>query len=124
MLRPLPYALLLGACLLASAQPNAQPNPQVVSQDGPFFVRSVHTDPVRWSPRVARIEILTRAHVVVRGTADGSFSVALRQRVRAASRRRRQSRLGTVACSAVCSLGKHSPVGVVSPGFGSGRLDD
>ncbi len=69
--------MLLGAGLLAHGQ--------TVRQEGPFWQRFAQTKPVRWSTKVTRVEIFSGAHVVVRGTADGSFAVSLRQRVRALS---------------------------------------
>lgn len=69
--------LLLGAGLLAHGQ--------TVRQEGPLWERFMLIKPVRWSGKVTHIEISSRAHVVVRGTADGSFGIALRQWVRAAS---------------------------------------
>lgn len=67
----------LGAGLLAHGQS--------ARQRGQFWERAAQTNTVRLSKQVTRIEIVTRAHVVVRGSTNGSFGVILRQRVRALS---------------------------------------
>ncbi|MEO5924322.1 MAG: hypothetical protein ABIR70_10895 [Bryobacteraceae bacterium] len=58
---------------------------QTVQQDGQFWVRSGRTDPKQLSDRVQRLEIFTRANVIVRGSTDSTIQVKMRQRVRASS---------------------------------------
>jgi hypothetical protein len=67
----------LGAGLLAHGQ--------IVRQQGQFWQRVAPTNTVRLGNKVTRIEIYTRAHVVVRGSSSGLFGIVLRQRVRALS---------------------------------------
>ena len=58
---------------------------QTVQRDGEYWVRSGHTEPARLSTQVKRLEILTRANVIVRGNEDGLVQIKLRQRVRAST---------------------------------------
>jgi DUF4097 and DUF4098 domain-containing protein YvlB len=95
--------LFLGVGLLAQGQ--------TVRQEGQFVERFMLIKPVRWSGKVARIEIFSRAHVVVRGTADGSFGIALRQRVRATSLE-----------DAAAALGPLPPMGPLAPTSSTLRL--
>jgi DUF4097 and DUF4098 domain-containing protein YvlB len=74
--------LVLIAAILAAC---AAAQDQTVRQDGQFWVRSGSTKPVQLAPQVKRLEIFTRANVIVRGSEDGSVQIKLKQRVRADS---------------------------------------
>jgi DUF4097 and DUF4098 domain-containing protein YvlB len=58
---------------------------QTVRQEGQYWVRSGSTKPAQLAPQVKRLEIFTRANVIVRGSEDGNVQIKLRQQVRAAS---------------------------------------
>ncbi len=73
------------AILTVAAAAFAVAQNQTVRQDGQFWERSGRTGANQLSERVQRLEIFTRANVIVRGSDDGTLQVRMRQRVRAAS---------------------------------------
>jgi len=77
-MRRLVYLVLIAAVCRAGQNPS-------VERDGQYWVRSGSTEPVQLSPQVKRLEILTRANVIVRGSENGTVQIHLRQRVRAAT---------------------------------------
>lgn len=56
---------------------------QNVQREGQYWVRSGGSEPAQLSAQVKQVEIFTRANVTVRGSADGTVQIKLRQRVRA-----------------------------------------
>jgi hypothetical protein len=104
----------MGAGLLAYGQG--------MRQVGQFWERFERTNTVRLSSKVTRIEIFSRAHVVVRGSTNGSFGIALRQRVRALSPEDANRAWGPPQ-----SMGPFEPTGsILRLGWypqGSGRVD-
>lgn len=113
MLR-LVLSAFLGVGLLAHGQS--------VRQQGLFWERSAQTNTVRLGNKVSRIEIFSRAHVIVRGSTNGSFGVVLRQRVRALSPEEAERALGPAQ-----PPGPFEPAGnILRLGWkplGSGRVD-
>jgi hypothetical protein len=81
----------------------------------------MHVAPARWPAKVTRVEILSGAHVVVRGTADGSFAMVLRQRVRARSLEDANRAWGPLPVGPVAPTGSLLRIGWYPQG--SGRVE-
>jgi hypothetical protein len=77
-MRKLLFSLMIAGACVAGENPS-------VARDGQYWVRSGQTEPVRLSPQVKRLEILTRSNVIVRGSEDGLVQIKLRQRVLAST---------------------------------------
>lgn len=92
----------IGPLILAVAAFGQSP---AITRNGAFWERTATGDPLPLTPQVKRVELFTRANVVVRGSGDGFARITVRQRARASSADAAARVLGPLRAAKVSATG-------------------